>query len=117
MATCTHRLTKENYSSELSRRMRMLRFKSGYTQEEVAQRAGISTYTYQKFEKGESRPGHPMNPTLSTLIALSDVFDIDVRDLFTVDYDAFSPVDGEETPAGTSNDLTDASQSDAQNHS
>ena len=83
MATCTHRLTKENYSSELSRRMRMLRFKSGYTQEEVAQRAGISTYTYQKFEKGESRPGHPMNPTLSTLIALSDVFDIDVRDLFT----------------------------------
>ena len=81
MATCTHRLTKENYSSELSRRMRMLRFKSGYTQEEVAQRAGISTYTYQKFEKGESRPGHPMNPTLSTLIALSDVFDIDVRDL------------------------------------
>ncbi|WP_293814346.1 helix-turn-helix transcriptional regulator [uncultured Parolsenella sp.] len=117
MATCTHRLTKENYSSELSRRMRMLRFKSGYTQEEVAQRAGISTYTYQKFEKGESRPGYPMNPTLSTLIALSDVFDIDVRDLFTVDYDAFSPVDGEETPAGTSDDLTDASQSDTQNHS
>lgn len=117
MATCTHRLTKENYSSELSRRMRMLRFKSGYTQEEMAQRAGISTYTYQKFEKGESRPGHPMNPTLSTLIALSDVFDIDVRDLFTVDYDAFSPVDEGETPAGTSDDLTDAPQNDAQNHS
>ena len=58
-----------------------------------------------------------MNPTLSTLIALSDVFDIDVRDLFTVDYDAFSPVDGEETLTGASDDLTDASQSDARNYS
>jgi len=28
----------------------------------AAHAAGISTYTYQKFEKGESRPGTPMNP-------------------------------------------------------
>ena len=32
--------------------------------------AGISAYTYQKFEKGESKPGTPMNPRLFTLIAL-----------------------------------------------
>ena len=39
------------------------------SQEALAHAAGISTYTYQKFEKDESRPGTPMNPRLRTLIA------------------------------------------------
>ncbi len=30
----------------------------------MAYRAGLTRYTYQKYEKGESRPGHPANPTL-----------------------------------------------------
>ena len=43
------------------------RIAKGLSQESLAHAAGISTYTYQKFEKGESRPGTPMNPRLRTL--------------------------------------------------
>jgi len=50
-------------------------------QEALAHAAGISTYTYQKFEKGESRPGTPMNPRLRTLIALATALDMWVEEL------------------------------------
>ena len=49
--------------------------------EALAHAAGISTYTYQKFEKGESRPGTPMNPRLRTLIALATALDMQVEEL------------------------------------
>lgn len=69
------------YAERLAHRLRLLRLERDFTQEYVAHSAGISTYTYQKFEKGESKPGTPMNPRLSTLISLSNVFDVDVCDL------------------------------------
>ena len=49
------------FSRALADRLRNLQEKSGLSQESVAHQAGISTYTYQKFEKGESKPGTPMN--------------------------------------------------------
>lgn len=77
--------TPERFSLKLADRLRSLRDERGLSQESVAHRAGISTYTYQKFEKGESKPGTPMNPRLYTLLALADVFEIDVRELLTFD--------------------------------
>ena len=71
----------ETYSRNLAQRLRTLRYESGLSQEAVAQRAGISAYTYQKFEKGESKPGTPMNPRLFTLLSLAVVFGVDVADL------------------------------------
>ncbi len=68
-------------SLKLGARLRDLRCECGLTQEEVASRAGIATFTYQKYEKGESRPGTPMNPELYTLNALSDVFDVELSAL------------------------------------
>ena len=50
-------------------------------QEAVAHTASISTFTYQKFEKGESKPGTPMNPRLRTLLALADVLEVGVGEL------------------------------------
>jgi transcriptional regulator with XRE-family HTH domain len=47
----------------------------------VAQRAGISAFTYQKYEKGESRPGSPANPTLTVLVALSQALEVPVAKL------------------------------------
>lgn len=67
----------------LAIRLRELRRDCGFTQEYVAYASGISTYTYQKFEKGESKPGTPLNPRLSTLLALARTFGVDVRDLLT----------------------------------
>lgn len=66
----------------------MLRESRGLTQEEVAGRAGIAPYTYQQYEKGESKPGTPMNPTLSSLLALADAFQVDVSELLSIDFDA-----------------------------
>ena len=73
------------YSVLLGYRLRDLRRERGLSQESVARQADIALYTYQKFEKGESRPGSPMNPTLQTLMSLAWVFDLDVSELLDFD--------------------------------
>ena len=67
--------------TSLGLRLRRARIARGLSQEASAHAAGISTYTYQKFEKGESRPGTPMNPRLRTLIALATALDMQVEEL------------------------------------
>lgn len=74
-----------DYSQRLSYRLRDLRRERGLSQEAVAHRSGIALYTYQKFEKGESKPGTPMNPTYHTLLALAWVFDLPVAELLDLD--------------------------------
>ena len=69
------------YVQELSLTLQRLRSASGLSQEAVAHAAGLTGYTYQKFEHGESRPGAPMNPGLKTLIRLSHVFGVSVTEL------------------------------------
>ena len=73
------------FARRLAHRLRALRIAHNLTQEYVAYQAGISTFTYQKFEKGESYPGKPMNPRLSTLIALAQVFGLEPWELVRFD--------------------------------
>ncbi|WP_315068015.1 helix-turn-helix transcriptional regulator [uncultured Microbacterium sp.] len=61
------------YSQRFATSLRAARDRAGLSQEDVAYRAGLTRYTYQKYEKGESRPGSPVNPTLRNLLALSQV--------------------------------------------
>jgi transcriptional regulator with XRE-family HTH domain len=68
----------EGYAREIGLNLLRARTALGLSQEAVAHAAGISSYTYQKFEKGESRPGTPMNPRLVTLVALSQVLRVDL---------------------------------------
>ena len=77
----------------LAYRLRNLRMERGLSQESVARQVGLALYTYQKFEKGESRPGTPMNPTYHTLLALAWVYDLDVTEL--LDLDGSAPRDSE----------------------
>lgn len=70
------RPTWETFARDLGVTLARAREVKGLSQERVAHLAGISAYTYQKFEKGESRPGTPMNPQLKTLLALCQVLDI-----------------------------------------
>lgn len=63
----------DEFARELGHNLLRARQASGLSQERVAHAAGIASYTYQKFEKGESRPGSPLNPRLTTLLALSQV--------------------------------------------
>lgn len=69
------------YARALGLRLQRARLAKGMSQEAVAHAAGISTFTYQKFEKGESKPGTPMNPRLRTLFALAGVLEVEVREL------------------------------------
>lgn len=69
------------YSQRFATSLRSARERAGLSQEDVAYRAGLTRYTYQKYEKGESRPGYPANPTLRTVLALSQVLEISLADL------------------------------------
>ncbi|RNI17053.1 helix-turn-helix domain-containing protein [Flexivirga caeni] len=62
-------------------RLQRARHALDLSQEEVAHRVGISSYTYQKFEKGESKPGTPMNPRLTTLLAVCGVLGMSLDEL------------------------------------
>lgn len=69
------------YARELGQNIQRERARIGYSQDRVAYEAGLSRYTYQKLEKGESRPGTPANPTVKTLLAVAQVLGVDLTDL------------------------------------
>lgn len=77
--------TWDSYARAWGHQLVRARQAQGMSQARVAQAAGISTYTYQKYEKGESRPGTPANPRLVTLVALCQVLEIAVEDLLPPD--------------------------------
>jgi transcriptional regulator with XRE-family HTH domain len=69
------------YARKLGESIHRQRIARGYSQDRVAYEAGLSRYTYQKLEKGESRPGTPSNPTMKTVIAISQVLNVTLQDL------------------------------------
>ena len=69
------------FARALGVKLQRARLTKGMSQEAVAHAAGISTFTYQKFEKGESKPGTPMNPRLRTLLALAETLEVRVGEL------------------------------------
>lgn len=72
---------KAEYARAIGVNLQRLRQQQGLSQERLAHAAGISSYTYQKFEKGESKPGTPMNPRLFTLVAIAQVLEVTVEEL------------------------------------
>jgi transcriptional regulator with XRE-family HTH domain len=73
--------TWDEFGREIGVRLQRAREKRGLSQERTAHLAGIASYTYQKIEKGESRPGSPRNPRLATLLALCRVLELRLEDL------------------------------------
>jgi transcriptional regulator with XRE-family HTH domain len=72
---------RQDYARALGINLQRLRLQKKLFQEKLAHAAGISSYTYQKFEKGESKPGTPMNPRLFTLIAIAQVLGTTIEEL------------------------------------
>lgn len=72
---------KAEFSRTMGLNLQRIRLERGLSQERLAHMAGISSYTYQKFEKGESKPGTPMNPRLFTLLSLAEVLGVSLEDL------------------------------------
>lgn len=69
------------YARELGVNLMRARTAIGLSQERVAHMVGVSGYTYQKYEKGESKPGTPTNMTLRNLLALSQALQCPVVEL------------------------------------
>ena len=84
--TSQHDPTKAEFSRALGLTLQRLRVERGLSQERLAHMAGISGYTYQKFEKGESKPGTPMNPRLFTLLSLAQVLGVSIEDLVPAEW-------------------------------
>ncbi len=76
--TTTSGVDWDAYARDLAQRLVEARERAGLTQDAVARRAGIATFTYQKLEKGESNPGTPANPRLQTIVALAHALEVDV---------------------------------------
>lgn len=53
-----------------------MRVERGLSQEELAYAAGLSRYTFQKFEKVESMPETPANPSLRNIMAIAQVLGV-----------------------------------------
>lgn len=74
-------VTWQNFAAELGHHIHRLRVARGLSQEAVAYRAGLSRLTYLRYEQGQAQSGAPSNPTLRTLLALSQVFEVPLQDL------------------------------------
>lgn len=70
-----------DYVERLGARLHRSRIAEGLSQETVAYRAGITRFTYQSYEKGKSQSGAPANPSLRTVIALSEVLNIPLGEI------------------------------------
>lgn len=69
------------FAAELGHQIHRLRVSKGLSQEAVAYRAGLARFTYQRYERGEAQSGAPSNPTLRTLLALAQIFDVSLQEL------------------------------------
>lgn len=74
-----------DFAVALGLQLRRLRLDRELSQEAVAYRAGLTRYTYQRYERGEAQSGAASNPTLHTLLALSQVFGVTVQELLPAD--------------------------------
>lgn len=70
------------FARELGMNLRRARDAKGLTQEQMAERASISLYAYQQYERGAStRGGAPTNPRLATVLTICQALEISVSDL------------------------------------
>ena len=74
-----------DYAGRLATNLQRLRHERGLSQEDVAYRSGLTRYTYQKYEKGESKPGTPANPMIRTLLAMSQALDVELTEILPPD--------------------------------
>jgi transcriptional regulator with XRE-family HTH domain len=82
---------KADFARALGLNLQRIRMARGLSQERLAHMAGLSAYTYQKFEKGESKPGTPANPRLFTLLAIAQVLDSSLDEILPRDWPDISP--------------------------
>jgi transcriptional regulator with XRE-family HTH domain len=76
-----HKPTWEEFAREIGLNLRRVRKRKGLSQEAVARRAGIATYTYSKAEQGLASANGPLNPQLLTLIKILHGLDVSILEI------------------------------------
>lgn len=70
------------FAKEFGHNLRRARDTRRLTQEQLIERAGISLYAYQQYERGAStRGGAPTNPRLATVLAICEVLEVPIAEL------------------------------------
>ncbi|KTS91147.1 hypothetical protein NS183_05725 [Microbacterium testaceum] len=73
------------FARELGMNLRRMRDAAALTQEAVAERAGISLYAYQQYERGAvTKGGTATNPRLATVLVICEVLSVRVEDVLPV---------------------------------
>ncbi|MFV0433028.1 MAG: helix-turn-helix domain-containing protein [Leucobacter sp.] len=70
-----------SFAQQIGLRLHEARIAAGMSQEQLAVRAGITRATYSQLEKGLTRPGVAANPTIYTLVSLSQTLGLTLADL------------------------------------
>jgi transcriptional regulator with XRE-family HTH domain len=73
--------TWPEYVRDMGINMQKQRLEHGLSQERLAYAAGLSRFAYQQFEKGESKPHTPANPSLKNIMAIAQALGIELDDL------------------------------------
>jgi len=67
---------KRDYPRLIGKKLHELRKKRGFTQEELADRAGLNPNYYGRIERGE------INVTIDTLAAIAEALEVELVDVF-----------------------------------
>ncbi|WP_366915384.1 helix-turn-helix domain-containing protein [Bifidobacterium crudilactis] len=78
--------TWENYIKTVGLNIQRERINRNMSQEQLAYSAGISRFSYQQLEKGESRPHSPANPALRNIMAISQILEVPLDALLPADW-------------------------------
>ncbi|WP_429065842.1 helix-turn-helix domain-containing protein [Aeromonas veronii] len=76
MVKCAHKDTKGRIMQHISDNIKRIRNEAGLSQQELADRAGISKSQIWRLEKGEQK-----NPTLETLIPISTALGVSLDEI------------------------------------
>lgn len=74
-------VNKQHFTKQLGKAIAQYRQKQGLTQEQIAEKLGITNEAVSKFERGVS------TPSLTRLFEYSEIFNCKIVDLFSVSSD------------------------------
>ena len=71
----------ESYARELGVSLQRHRLDAGFTQEDLAHKAGMTRTHYQQIERGWWKKDAPSNPSIRVLVRIAQVLDLEPGEL------------------------------------
>lgn len=87
--------TWEQYALELGIELQRQRLAAGFTQEDLAHKAGLTRTHYQQIERGFWKKGQPANPSVKLLARVAQALGVEVAALLpsvsSISWDSVEP--------------------------